>query len=330
MTSSLSVTTYGTRGSIPVAGAQYAHFGGNTTCLCVNSPCLPENAALVVDAGSGYRECTGALLKGGVKRIALLHTHYHWDHLQGIPFGAHTYVPGCHTVVWGPREYGIGPLEVYTRQMCEPVFPIHFEKVRERFSFVPLEHIGTQVLVFHPIGGVKLERVHAFRERDVAGGQISFLKNAFGKAGAYQLSECLVVWSYKTLHPEYTVSYRFEERPTGKAFVFLTDHEVTPGWATDLLAHLRGADLLIEDAQYCHELYLKSRVGWGHGTPDYAAETAVRANVRRLGITHHDPTASDDDVRTRLDETRAKFVTLGHPDLAETAFACRDGETVEV
>lgn len=330
MAQPLAVTTYGTRGSVPVAGLEYAHFGGNTTCLRIRSDCLPDGAALIVDAGSGYRRATGDLLREGVKRIALLHTHYHWDHVQGLPFGAHTYVPGCHTTVWGPREHGVGPLEVYQQQMREPEFPVHFAKVRHQFTLVPLEHIGTQVLVFHPIGGAKLERVHAFRARDVEGGQILFPKNAFGTAGSYPLSECLVVWMYKTTHPEYTVSFRFEERPTGAVFVFLTDHEVTPGLAADLLAHLRGADLLIQDAQYAHVEYLKSRVGWGHGTPVYAAETAVRAGVRRLGITHHDPAATDDDIRRRLEETRAQLVALGNADLAATVFACRDYEAVAV
>jgi len=330
MAQSLQVTTFGTRGSTPVAGSKYAEFGGNTTCLRIHSPCLPPDVGLVVDAGSGYRECAGALLGAGIKRVAMLHTHYHWDHIQGMPFGAHTYAPGCRTVVWGPREYGIGPLEVYGHQMREPQFPMHFEKVRHQFTLVPLDHIGTQVLMFHPIGGVRIERVHALRERDADGGQILFPKNLFGKQGSYPISECLVVWMYKTMHPEYTASFRFEERPTEKVFAFLTDHEVTPGWAADLLTHLRGADLLIQDAQYNHEVYLKSRVGWGHGTPDYAAETAVRAGVRRLGITHYDPAASDDDIRLRLEEVRVKFTALGRSELAENAFACKDGETVTV
>ncbi|MFH1099226.1 MAG: MBL fold metallo-hydrolase [Candidatus Uhrbacteria bacterium] len=326
----MQVTTFGTRGSTPVAGEQYAEFGGNTTCLRVHSACLPEGVALIVDAGSGYRSCTGALLKEGIRRIGLLHTHYHWDHVQGLPFGAHTYVPGCTTMIWGPKEHGVGPLEVYQTQMDEPYFPVNFERVRHQFGFHSLEHIGTQVLVFHPIGGAKLERIHAFRERDVEGGQLVFPKNAFGRPGSYPVAECLVVWMYKTAHPEYTVSFRFEERSTGKVFVFLTDHEVTPGDAVDLRTHLRGADLLIQDAQYGHDEYLRSRVGWGHGTPVYAAETAARAGVRRLGITHHDPTASDADVRKRLEETRMQLVTLGKPDLAETAFACKDYATIEV
>lgn len=330
MAQSLQVTTYGTRGSVPVAGAEYAEFGGNTTCLRIHSPCLPAGVALIVDAGSGYRRCTGDLLREGIKHVALLHTHYHWDHVQGLPFGAHTYVPGCHTTVWGPKEHGVGPLEVYTQQMREPEFPVHFSKVRHQFSCVPLEHIGTQVLVFHPTGGVKLERVHTLRERDTEGGQILFPKNAFGAAGSYPLNECLVVWMYKTTHPEYTVSFRFEERSTGKVFVFLTDHEVTPGWAADLLTHLRGADLLIQDAQYEDGEYRRAKVGWGHGTPVYAAETVVHAKVRRLGITHHDPAATDDDVRRRLEEARAQFVALGHTELAENAFACRDHQTIDV
>ena len=330
MAQTLQVTTFGTRGSVPVAGNAYAEFGGNTTCLRILSPCLPADVGLVVDAGSGYRECTGALLGVGVKKIAMLHTHYHWDHIQGMPFGAHTYVPGCKTVVWGPREHGEGPQQVYEAQMREPQFPVHFAKVAHQFMFQPLDHIGTQVLVLHAVGGVALVNVYEFRARDADGGQLFFMENPFGKRGSYPIDQCLVVWMYKTTHPEYTVSFRFEERPSNRVFVFLTDHEVTPGWAADLVVHLRDADLLIQDAQFNDDVYHKGRVGWGHGTPNYAAETAVRANVRRLGLTHHDPSASDDDVRTRLEETRVQFAALDRTDLAEVAFACRDGETISV
>lgn len=330
-TNEMRVTTYGTRGSIPVAGEEYREFGGNTTCLRIESPCLPEDMALVVDAGSGYRRCSADIFRQGIKKVCLLQTHYHWDHTHGLPFGAHTYAPGCFTYIWGPREHGIGPKEVHTLQMKEPVFPVNFAKVADRFRFHALEQIGTQVLLFHSDGGVKIEKVPVFRSNEKNGTQVHFGKNPFGKTpGAYPVNQCLVVWMYKTEHPEYTVSYRFEDRRLGKVFVFLTDHEVTAGWAGDLLAHLKGADFLIQDGQYNHEAYETRFVGWGHGTPVYCARTAVRAGVHRLGITHHDHNASDKDVRAREDEAYAELIKLGTVSLAGTVFACKDYGTIIV
>jgi len=62
----------------------------------------------------------------------------------------------------------------------------------------------------------------------------------------------------------------------------------------------------------------------------YAAETAAATGARRLGLTHHDPNATDIDVRKRLEEARAHFTTLGKPELAESAFACADRMAIDV
>lgn len=322
----MEVQVYGTRGSLPVAGSEFAKYGGNTTCLRVVSECLPSGAALVVDAGSGYKNAALDILKEGLKKIALLQTHYHWDHIQGLPFVPQTYIEGCHTHVIGPKEHGLGPLEVHLQQMAAPYFPVNFENVRHRFTFMDLEPIGTQVLAFHPVGGATLVPESEFKATlKVENGQITFGANTFGSSGRYRLSECLTVRMYKTVHPEYSVSYRFEERTTGRVFVFLTDHEVTPGWSADLLAHLSGADLLIQDAQYSQIEYA-SKVGWGHGTPEYAVQTALRAKVKSLGLTHHDPGATDTTVDLRVAEAEAEFKRLeAQAEPFFSVFGCYDG-----
>jgi ribonuclease BN (tRNA processing enzyme) len=136
---------------------------------------------------------------------------------------------------------------------------------------------------------------------------------------------------YKTAHPEYTVSYRFEERPTGKVFVFLTDHENTDGFPNNLLHHLRGADLLVQDGQYSDEVYRARTSGFGHGTPEYCVKLAQRASVKRLGITHHDPDASDVDVEQRIVEAK-QFAGEVESSLEfiENIFVCADYQTIEV
>jgi ribonuclease BN (tRNA processing enzyme) len=57
-----------------------------------------------------------------------------------------------------------------------------------------------------------------------------------------------------------------------------------------------GADLLIHDAQYTHQEYTAGKMpkqGWGHSTPEMAAEIARAAGVGQLVLFHHDPTHSD-------------------------------------
>ena len=86
-----------------------------------------------------------------------------------------------------------------------------------------------------------------------------------------------------------------------------------------------GADLLIHDAQYTQQEYDSSRWGWGHSPIEYAIETSLRANVKRLALIHHDPMRTDD----QLDELTAVWCDDRKTDDTEIFFA-REGQQVEI
>lgn len=58
------------------------------------------------------------------------------------------------------------------------------------------------------------------------------------------------------------------------------------------LGLLRGADILIHDAQYTPEDY-ESKRGWGHSCYVDTVNAAIDAEVKTLYLFHHDPTYSD-------------------------------------
>src|SRR3989442_5294781 len=58
------------------------------------------------------------------------------------------------------------------------------------------------------------------------------------------------------------------------------------------IAFMRGADLVIHDAQYTEEEY-RDKVGWGHSPLEYAVDVALAAGARRLVLFHHDPQHDD-------------------------------------
>ncbi len=60
---------------------------------------------------------------------------------------------------------------------------------------------------------------------------------------------------------------------------------------------LRNADVVIHDAQYTPEEY-PAKKNWGHSTYRYVTQIAAAANVKRLFLTHHDPTHDDDFLST--------------------------------
>ena len=316
----MRVKLYGTRGSTPGQPRGSHRYGGNTTCLRIISDCIPADTGFAVDAGSGFFDLSKDLLKEGTRKIATVFTHWHHDHSQGLCLAPHTFIGDSFTI-WGPQEHSVGPRQVLQRIFAPPLFPVPFAEVAHRFKFKSLESIGTQVLVIHPVGGFALLPVNTFRALETTHEQIAF------RSGRFDIKECMIVRMHKTVHPEYTISYRFEERPTGRVFVFLTDQEKQSASPASLRRHLAEADLLVMDAQYAEARYLET-AGFGHGTPEYCVQTAIDAHVGRLGLTHHDPNATDDDIDMRLAEALAYAKErMGAPN---SIFACADYMELDV
>jgi phosphoribosyl 1,2-cyclic phosphodiesterase len=107
-------------------------------------------------------------------------------------------------------------------------------------------------------------------------------------------------------HPNQGMGYRFEE--DGKAFVFLTDNELTyvhPGGMAyaDYRAFAQGADLLVHDAEYRPEDYQVTRT-WGHSVYTDTLRLALDAGVARLGLFHHNQDRTDRAVEEMVEDCR--------------------------
>ncbi|MEP7142051.1 MAG: MBL fold metallo-hydrolase [Ferruginibacter sp.] len=101
-------------------------------------------------------------------------------------------------------------------------------------------------------------------------------------------------------------SYGFRIEDEAVSLVVCTDLEHINGIDENIVNLARNADLLIHDGQYTAEEYKKYK-GWGHSTWEQAVEVAVRANVKRLIITHHDPDHSDVFLNSMEEDCQAIF-----------------------
>ncbi|MGH2442505.1 MAG: MBL fold metallo-hydrolase [Chloroflexota bacterium] len=108
---------WGTRGSIPAPGPSTIRYGGNTSCIEVR---LADDALIILDAGSGIRALGSEL---GACDATILLTHYHWDHIQGLPFFSSAFDARSSIEVFGPEFDGQGPEENLTTQMMTPYCP---------------------------------------------------------------------------------------------------------------------------------------------------------------------------------------------------------------
>lgn len=321
----MNVKFWGTRGSLPVSSPEKVRYGGNTTCVEVESVCLPDKHRLVMDAGSGIYPFGLEALKAGIEKLTILFTHTHHDHQQGLLLCPLTFVKSVRIHCLGPLELGIGPIQMMRALMKPPFHPISAEEVLSHFTGKGMEHPSGNVIIVHPKGGVKLFTLEELERAELtAPAQVMMQPK-----GRYPLAECLVIKMLKTNHPENTISYRFEDRPTGKVFVFLTDHENQAAMPGSMKRHLQGADLLVMDSQYPQKKYETVTAGWGHGTPGYCANVARTVGAKVLGLTHHDPMATDADVDAIVAEAEASIAPEDRNGLA-AIFACQDYQTVEV
>jgi phosphoribosyl 1,2-cyclic phosphodiesterase len=106
--------------------------GGNTTCAEIRTA---RNKLIIIDAGSGIRELAHSLVRRQeqIKDFYLFFTHFHWDHIQGLPFFIPAgYTPGNSITFYSPRE----DLEAIIKgQMRSPYFPVGMEAMRADMHF---------------------------------------------------------------------------------------------------------------------------------------------------------------------------------------------------
>jgi phosphoribosyl 1,2-cyclic phosphodiesterase len=126
------IRCWGSRGSIPVSGKQYLHYGGNTTCLEIRTN---DDRILIVDAGSGIREAGNFLIAAGRHEFTLLLTHAHWDHIMGFPFFKPIYSHKTNLNIWGCPFAQSSIKEMLLRVMAAPNFPVNFDAIHANISY---------------------------------------------------------------------------------------------------------------------------------------------------------------------------------------------------
>ena len=100
-------------------------FGSNTPCIEVRNDAT--GARLVLDAGTGIVGL-GEELNGFPASVPIVLTHYHWDHVQGLPLFRPVFDPHCEVAIWGPTFPG-GDVQSVKNLFREPFFAMSFDRL---------------------------------------------------------------------------------------------------------------------------------------------------------------------------------------------------------
>ena len=262
---------WGVRGSIPVPGKGTIKYGGNTTCIEVLTS---EGNLMIFDAGTGIRSLGQQLMKedfGHGKGVChIFFTHSHWDHIQGFPFFAPIFIgkrnkdgkviksSANRLHIYGSAESSKSIEDSLCGQMSDCYFPVQLSDLSATISF-------------------------------------TYINGKPIKVGKTKIT------TLPLRHPNGVLGFRVED--DGKVLTIATDCEHPENGECDpnLLALSDNSDLLIYDGQYTPEEYepLKfnlvkpSKIGWGHSTAEEGIKAAVKAHVKKLVITHHEPLHDD-------------------------------------
>jgi phosphoribosyl 1,2-cyclic phosphodiesterase len=264
----VKLKVWGARGSVPAPGPQMNRYGGNTSCVQLT---LASGEELILDAGTGIRNL-GLDLNDG-RRIHILLTHLHLDHIQGLMFFPPCFRAESEITIWGPSSPEASLEDRIARYISAPLSPVEVRELPCSVSFRDTPATEWE------LGGATI-RAEAVTHRGPTLG-------------------------YRIIDGDQAVAYIPDHEPALGAPLEGLEAEWISGF--DLA---RDADVLIHDCQYTDEEY-PDHVGWGHSGLTDTLTFARRVGARRLMPFHHDPLHSDDFLDGLAADARAAWAELG-------------------
>jgi len=155
----MRVHCWGSRGSFPVSGAEFIRYGGDTSCVEVESD---KGDLVILDAGTGIHAFGSHFASIACRKaVNLVCTHAHLDHIMGFPFFSPIFDERTTLNVYG-CPCANDSLETAIRKLMRtPYFPVDFSALPSEITFHEVSaapfKIGTLTLtpirLNHPNGG---------------------------------------------------------------------------------------------------------------------------------------------------------------------------------
>lgn len=242
---------WGVRGSIPTPGNQTARYGGNTSCVEMRV----GGKRLIFDGGSGLHMLGRHLLKQMPLEAYMFFTHYHWDHIQGVPFFSPAYNAGnCFHIHGAVPDNQISMKQHFIDRVLHPNSP------------VPLGGMKADLKFYDLVPGDAI----AIDDITIETGPLNHPNGAMGYRVTWQGHS--VFYCTDTEH--------FPDRMDENVLHLARD--------ADYLIY----DSMYTDEEYNNPK--SPKVGWGHSTWEEGVKISEAANVKHFVKFHHEPGHNDD------------------------------------
>jgi phosphoribosyl 1,2-cyclic phosphodiesterase len=130
-------------------------------------------------------------------------------------------------------------------------------------------------------------------------------------------------------HPGGSFSYRIEK--DNRAFVYATDAEykdLSPEAMNQYISFYADSEALVFDAQFTLEDAMEKE-GWGHSSSMVGVDIALKANIKRLILFHHEPSYGDEKLQEIYDKT-VRYNNMIKGDRTLEIIMAREGLEMEI
>jgi phosphoribosyl 1,2-cyclic phosphodiesterase len=260
---------WGVRGSYAAPFSSHLGVGGNTSCVEIRA----GDHLLICDAGTGIIPLGNELVQQDqIREMLVILTHYHWDHVCGLPFFVPAFVPDWKINFFGPGANPETIEEHVSAQMKAPYFPVGTETWLAETNYLSPKSDSIKY------GPMKINFSNVHHPGITYGYKIKVNDKTIIYASD---NECMFI--------EKSIKSRSDEFSEEEHDLF---REMIQEEHQSELNLFKDADILIHDAQYTSDDYDKKR-GWGHSCYIDTITTAIHANVKELYLFHHDPNYDD-------------------------------------
>lgn len=135
----MTIRFWGVRGSLPVPGKETLNYGGNTSCIEIDTG--KDDETIIIDAGSGIKPLGQELMNRGFGGNGIGHlflSHYHLDHILGFPFFAPLFKKN-RFVIYGPKPRNDSLKDIINRLISAPFFPLSLGRLSAALDFKEIE-----------------------------------------------------------------------------------------------------------------------------------------------------------------------------------------------